>query len=86
MDRGLVVPMDVVDHVVEIKDGGDLLSDKNARSLCNKCHAKKTAMKKQQREGGIESPPTPPALPFGSLSSVAAEFGGGGIQKGGSYE
>ena len=60
--NGHVVPMNVVDHIVEIKDGGALLSEKNVQSLCNSCHAKKTAQVKREREGGVESPPAPSVL------------------------
>lgn len=66
LKRGLTVPADVVDHIIEIKDGGARLSEDNAKSLCNRCHARKTAEVKRQREGRFESPPTPPVQPFGS--------------------
>ena len=69
LDVDRMVDANVVDHIVEIKDGGSLTSEDNARSLCNKCHAKKTSLSKMKREGLVESPPSPPALPFGSLSS-----------------
>ncbi len=36
-----------VDHVIEIKDGGNLTSEENAMSLCWKCHAVKTAKKQK---------------------------------------
>jgi len=48
--QGLLVPVDVVDHVVELKDGGDRLSESNAMSLCHKCHNAKTAKEKARRK------------------------------------
>lgn len=48
--QGLLVPVDVVDHIIELKDGGDRLSDSNAMSLCNRCHSLKTAKEKRRRE------------------------------------
>jgi len=38
-----------VDHIIEIKDGGDLTTDDNAMSLCRSCHSKKTAKEKTKR-------------------------------------
>lgn len=48
--EGRLVPVDVVDHVVELKDGGAPLSESNAMSLCNKCHGLKTAKEKARRK------------------------------------
>lgn len=41
----------MVDHIVEIKDGGALTSESNAMSLCWKCHGIKTANEKNHRKG-----------------------------------
>ena len=49
LEQGLTVPMDCVDHVVEIRDGGDPLSAENAQSLCNSCHAAKTFKERKKR-------------------------------------
>ncbi len=35
-------PASLVDHIVEIKDGGKPYALGNLQSLCNKCHSKKT--------------------------------------------
>ena len=44
------VPADMVDHIIEIKDGGELTSEVNAMALCWKCHAVKTAAAKNHRK------------------------------------
>lgn len=43
------VPMAIVDHIVEIKDGGAKLSEGNCQSLCRSCHQKKTAAESRKR-------------------------------------
>jgi len=48
--EGRLTPADMVDHVIEIKDGGNLTSEENAMSLCWKCHAVKTAEAKNHRK------------------------------------
>ncbi len=48
-------PANIVDHIVEIKDGGAKLSLSNLQSLCTACHNQKTSDQKQQRGGGIKS-------------------------------
>lgn len=42
-EQGRATPVDVVDHVTEIKDGGDPLAWDNLRSLCHAHHNAKTA-------------------------------------------
>ena len=44
-------PAIIVDHIVEIKDGGKKLSLSNLQSLCRSCHNIKTLKAKQNREG-----------------------------------
>ncbi len=39
----------VVDHIVEIKDGGDKYNKSNLQTLCIKCHAVKTEEEKRKR-------------------------------------
>ena len=39
-----------VDHIREIKDGGDAMSESNLRALCHRCHMKKTAAERRKRE------------------------------------
>ena len=45
-DQGLCVrckqPAVLVDHIIEVKDGGSLYSMDNLQALCHKCHAQKT--------------------------------------------
>lgn len=41
----------MVDHIVEIKDGGSKLSLDNLQSMCLPCHNLKTAETKARREG-----------------------------------
>ncbi|MEN6624120.1 MAG: HNH endonuclease signature motif containing protein [Smithella sp.] len=48
--EGLLIPVDVVDHIVEIKDGGARLSEENAMSLCHKCHNLKSAGERRKRK------------------------------------
>ena len=40
--HALVTPGEVVDHVKELKDGGDPWDVENLEVLCRSCHAKKT--------------------------------------------
>jgi 5-methylcytosine-specific restriction protein A len=47
--RGAVAAA-MVDHVLEIQDGGELTSEENAQSLCHRCHNIKTAMTKYHRK------------------------------------
>ena len=44
-------PAVIVDHIVEIKDGGSKLDIDNLQSLCRACHNTKTAKERQKREG-----------------------------------
>lgn len=44
------VPATLVDHIEEIKDGGDMWDLSNLQSLCDKCHAIKTAEEAQKRD------------------------------------
>lgn len=47
--EGRITPAVMVDHIVEIKDGGALTSESNAQALCWKCHGVKTAQVKNHR-------------------------------------
>lgn len=42
-------PAQMVDHIIEIEDGGALTSEDNAMSMCWKCHGIKTATAKSRR-------------------------------------
>jgi len=48
--EGRLVPVDIVDHITEIRDGGDRLSEDNAMSLCHKCHNAKSAAERAKRK------------------------------------
>ena len=41
----------IVDHIVEIQDGGDLTSPDNLQTLCRYHHNLKTSQEKKEREG-----------------------------------
>jgi 5-methylcytosine-specific restriction endonuclease McrA len=45
----IVRPADMVDHIKELSDGGELLNDENLMSMCWACHAKKTQREKERR-------------------------------------
>lgn len=45
----------MVDHIIEIKDGGALTDEENAMSLCWKCHGIKTADERSKRKNHQES-------------------------------
>jgi len=53
-EEGIVKEANVVDHVKEILDGGEMLDQNNLMSLCNKHHMQKTnfARVKRKRKGG----------------------------------
>ena len=43
---GRLTPAQMVDHIVTINKGGDALDKNNLQSLCNACHARKSAKDK----------------------------------------
>lgn len=47
--RGRIVSADVVDHIVERRDGGADLDWSNLQSLCHACHNAKSADERRQR-------------------------------------
>lgn len=47
---GVMNPCDIVDHVVEIKDGGEPFLWSNLRSLCHAHHNAKTAKERERRK------------------------------------
>lgn len=49
--KGRVVPVAVVDHIIEIADGGAPFDMRNLQSLCNKHHSIKTARARLNRDG-----------------------------------
>lgn len=63
---GKLTAATLVDHVIEIMDGGARLSESNVQSLCDACHNRKTALKKKERAAGVqEAPEAPDASPWG---------------------
>jgi 5-methylcytosine-specific restriction protein A len=50
LKKGFIVKAEVVDHIIEIKDGGCAFCLENLQCLCKSCHAKKTA---RAREGRV---------------------------------
>ncbi len=42
-----------IDHIVELKDGGDPFNEDSSRSRCRICHARKTAAEKRNRKAAI---------------------------------
>jgi 5-methylcytosine-specific restriction enzyme A len=53
--EGRITSADLVDHIIELQDGGERLSEDNAMSMCLKCHAMKTARERQHRRAGRDS-------------------------------
>ena len=51
-EEGRVTPGQIVDHIVEIKDGGQTLSFDNLQTLCLPHHNQKTAWAKMKRKKG----------------------------------
>lgn len=53
--EGKATAADVVDHIMEIKDGGEAFNEANLQSLCHRHHNAKTA---REREGRVKSQQT----------------------------
>jgi 5-methylcytosine-specific restriction protein A len=54
LKEGRIVKADVVDNIIELKDGGCAFCLDNLQCLCNSCHKKKTAqVQKARREGRV---------------------------------
>ena len=53
-EAGKVVPADVVDHIVERRDGGSDLDPRNLQSLCHACHNDKTQQERRNRNAPVE--------------------------------
>lgn len=53
----IVTPATVVDHIIEIKDGGDPKDPNNLQSLCRSCHNRKTGeeVRKRNKSKGYKS-------------------------------
>ena len=50
-EEGRVTEGKIVDHIIEIKDGGDTLSFDNLQTLCLPHHNQKTVWAKMKRSG-----------------------------------
>ena len=70
-------PAKIVDHIVEIKDGGCKLCLDNLQSMCIGCHNKKTSKQKIYREGVVKSLQTD-EISTGALHKISQKpFSGG---------
>lgn len=49
LTRQITTPAALVDHIIEIQDGGPIWETKNHRSLCTPCHAIKTGSEARKR-------------------------------------
>lgn len=49
-EEGIVKEADVVDHIQEIKDGGEMLDQKNLMSMCHPHHLQKTNWNRSKRK------------------------------------
>ena len=45
--KGKTTPVDVIDHIIPILQGGDKWSSSNLQSLCHQCHNRKSATDKR---------------------------------------
>lgn len=52
---GYQVPAVIVDHIIELKDGGAPFDEDNAQSLCRACHNRKTAKERHKRGASVYS-------------------------------
>jgi 5-methylcytosine-specific restriction protein A len=53
--EGRLTPAAMVDHIIEVKDGGDLTTEDNAMSMCFHCHNTKTATERNKRKNHQQS-------------------------------
>lgn len=51
-EEGVVKGADVVDHIKEIRDGGERLDQENLMSMCHMHHNQKTNWERQKRRKG----------------------------------
>lgn len=49
MEHGVEVIGNVVDHIIELSDGGDKFNMDNLQVLCHQCHNTKTADERRKR-------------------------------------
>ena len=55
LDDDRIVSMRIVDHIVEVKDGGDFWDPRNFRSLCAEHHNRKTGKMRKIRNSQPQS-------------------------------
>ena len=60
LQYGIVTPGKIVDHIIEIEDGGAVWDINNLQHLCHACHNRKTAKEALKRNRKVGE--------FGSLS------------------
>lgn len=54
----IITEATVVDHIIEVKDGGEARDPDNLQSLCRACHQKKTGdeiRKRRKKKSGFKS-------------------------------
>ncbi len=49
LQHGITKAADMVHHIISIRSGGDMYNESNTESLCNPCHAIKTAAERKKR-------------------------------------
>jgi len=75
-------PATMVDHIVEIRDGGERLDPSNLQSMCKSCHNTKTAQERAKREGGKNRYNQSQAMPKPQRQILQTPiFEGGGVEK-----
>ena len=52
--KGITTAAQMVDHIKPIRLGGHMYDNSNLSSLCNKCHAKKSAIEGVEYRKGIK--------------------------------
>lgn len=67
----------IVDHIVEIKDGGDKFNKENLQTLCVGCHNIKTSRERKKRGGWVKSPQPSPRTTEPQVISFYKPFSGG---------
>ena len=52
--KGKLVGVQVVDHIIPIKQGGKELCSDNLQSLCHSCHNRKTRLENRKKKDDDE--------------------------------
>ena len=53
MDKGIVSPAQVTDHILPINMGGEVYAWHNLQSLCKRCHDVKSGQEARGGKGGV---------------------------------